>query len=94
MKTASMDNSTTNDGTLKPRPRAAGGPLDWWGRARNFLTDVRAELRRVTWPTRPEVIATTWVVVLFSTAVGIYLWGLDLFFGRLVNWAFQALGAA
>jgi preprotein translocase subunit SecE len=91
MKTASMDN--TSDGPVKPRTRGPG-PLEWWGRSRTFLDEVRAELRRVTWPSRPEVIATTWVVVLFSAAVGTYLWGLDVLFGRVVNWAFQALGAA
>jgi len=53
-----------------------------------------AEMRRVTWPTRAEVIATTWVVVLFSAVIGTYLWGLDVLFDRAVRWAFKALGAA
>ena len=92
MKTASMDN--TNDGSVKPRERAAGGPLEWWGRARNFLQEVRAELRRVTWPSQAEVIATTWVVLLCSAFFGTYLWGLDQLFSRVVAWAFRALGAA
>ena len=92
MKTASMDNTT--EGPVKPRTRAAGGPLEWWGRARTFLGDVRAEMRRVTWPTQAEVIATTWVVCLFSAVIGTYLWGLDVLFARAVNWAFQVLGAA
>ena len=39
------------------------GPLEWWGRGRTFLVEVRAEMRRVTWPTRKEVIATTVVVL-------------------------------
>jgi preprotein translocase subunit SecE len=92
MKTASMEN--TKDAPLKPRERATGGPLEWWGRGRSFLAEVRAEMRRVTWPTRAEVIATTWVVVLFSAVIGTYLWGLDVLFARLVSWAFRALGAA
>jgi preprotein translocase subunit SecE len=95
MKTASMDN--TNDGSVKPRERAAApasGPLQWWGRGRNFLSEVRAEMRRVTWPSRAEVIATTWVVLLTSAFFGTYLWGLDLLFARAVSWAFRALGAA
>jgi len=92
MKTASMDN--TSDGPVKPRARAAGGPLEWWGRARHFLVEVRAELRRVTWPSRAEVIATTWVVLLTSAFFGTYLWGLDVLFARAVSWAFQALGGA
>jgi preprotein translocase subunit SecE len=92
MKTASMDN--TSDGPVKPRARAAGGPVEWWGRARTFLHEVRAELRRVTWPSRAEVIATTWVVLLTSAFFGTYLWGLDVLFARGVAWAFKALGAA
>ena len=92
MKTASMDN--TNDGSVKPRERAAGGPLEWWGRGRSFLQEVRAELRRVTWPSQAEVIATTWVVLLCSAFFGTYLWGLDQLFSRAVAWAFRALGAA
>jgi preprotein translocase subunit SecE len=92
MKTASMEN--TKDAPVKPRERAAGGPLEWWGRGRSFLTEVRAELRRVTWPSRAEVIATTWVVLLTSAFFGTYLWGLDVLFARLVGWAFKALGAA
>jgi preprotein translocase subunit SecE len=92
MKTASMDN--TNDGSAKPRERPAGGPFEWWGKARHFLLEVRAELRRVTWPSQAEVIATTWVVLLCSAFFGTYLWGLDQLFSRLVAWAFKALGAA
>jgi preprotein translocase subunit SecE len=92
MKTASMEN--TKDAPVKPRERAGGGPLEWWGRGRSFLAEVRAEMRRVTWPTRAEVIATTWVVVLFSAVMGTYLWGLDVLFARAVAWAFRALGAA
>jgi preprotein translocase subunit SecE len=92
MKTASMDNP--NDVSVKSRPRAAGGPLEWWGRGRTFLGEVRAEMRRVTWPTRAEVIATTWVVLLFSAVIGTYLWALDVGFARVIDWAFRMLGAA
>ena len=54
MKTAMLDN-------LKDSPEQVVG---WFGRARRFLTDVRAELSRVTWPTRREVWATTVVVII------------------------------
>ena len=42
MKTASMEN--TKDAPVKPRERAAGGPLEWWGPRPSFLAEVRAEL--------------------------------------------------
>ena len=90
MKTASMEN--TKDAPVKPRERAAGGPLEWWGRGRTFLGEVRAELRRVTWPSRAEVIATTWVVLLTSAFFGTYLWGLDVLFARAVGLGLQGAG--
>jgi len=54
----------------------AGG--NWFARAIAFLRDVRAELGRVTWPTRREVWATTVVVILVSMFFGIYLYVVDL----------------
>ena len=33
---------------------------------------------RVTWPSRKEVYATTFVVILSSVVFGVYLWGVDL----------------
>jgi preprotein translocase subunit SecE len=70
-----------------------GGPKAWWGNSRTFLAEVRNETRRVTWPSRREVYATTVVVILTSTFFGLYLWGLDVAFDRLVNWVFRRFGA-
>jgi preprotein translocase subunit SecE len=41
---------------LKDSSEQVGG---WFGRGRRFLSEVRSELGRVTWPTRREVWATT-----------------------------------
>jgi preprotein translocase subunit SecE len=71
-----------------------GGITTWWSNSRTFLTEVRNEMKRVTWPSRKEVYATTVVVILTSTFFGVYLWGLDLALSRAVNWLFQAFGAA
>ena len=70
---------------------SAGG---WIGGARTFLTEVRNEMRRVTWPSRKEVYATTVVVILTASFFGLYLWGLDLVFNALVTWIFRQFGAA
>jgi preprotein translocase subunit SecE len=82
--TAMLDN-------LKETPGQAAG---WFGRARRFLTEVRAELGRVTWPTRREVYATTVVVILVSIMFGMYLWGVDLILSALVRRLFLWMGAA
>ena len=73
---------------------AGSGVRSWWANSRSFLADVRHEMRRVTWPSRKEVYATTVVVILTATFFGLYLWGLDLLFERLVLWVFRVLGAA
>jgi preprotein translocase subunit SecE len=74
--------------------RASGGVGSWWHNSRTFLTEVRNEMRRVTWPSRREVYATTVVVILTSAFFGIYLWSLDLALNWGVNWVFRRFGAA
>jgi preprotein translocase subunit SecE len=62
------------------------------GRARRFLGDVRAELGRVTWPSRREVWATTLVVILTSMVFGIYLAVVDFGLTQLVSWLYGLVG--
>jgi preprotein translocase subunit SecE len=74
--------------------RARESVTGWWGRSRRFLSEVRNETARVTWPTRKEVYATTFVVILVSIFFGVYLWGVDLLLTALVTWIYRTLGAA
>jgi preprotein translocase subunit SecE len=74
---------------LKDSPDQVVG---WFGRARRFLTEVRSELGRVTWPTRREVWATTVVVILTSMLFGVYLYLVDLGLSAFMNWAFKTFG--
>ena len=41
--------------------RARDSVTGWLGRSRRFLSEVRNEMGRVTWPSRKEVYATTFV---------------------------------
>ena len=54
-------------------------------RIRRFLREVRAELARVDWPSRQELIAMTIVVVVVLLAMALYLGAWDLLF----SWLFQ-----
>jgi preprotein translocase subunit SecE len=74
--------------------RATAGIRGWWQNSRTFLTEVRNEMKRVTWPSRTEVYATTLVVILTSAFFGIYLWVIDLGLDRLVQWIFRRFGGA
>ena len=79
----------------QPAERSEGGGITgWWHSSRAFLTEVLNEMKRVTWPARKEVYATTVVVILTSTFFGLYLWGLDLALNAAVNWIFRRFGAA
>jgi preprotein translocase subunit SecE len=69
------------------------GPLGWWPRASEFFTEVRNEMKRVTWPSRREVYATTLVVILTSVFFGLYLFGVDLMFSAGVQWVLRRFGA-
>ena len=70
---------------------AAGGRLE---RARVFLSEVRNELKRVTWPSQKEVYATTIVVILVSVFFGLYLFALDVGIDAVVMWIFRRFGAS
>jgi preprotein translocase subunit SecE len=74
--------------------RARESVTGWWGRSRRFLTEVKNETGRVTWPSRKEVYATTIVVILTSIFFGLYLWGVDLILTRTIEWVYRTLGAA
>ena len=71
----------------------SSGIVRWWSNARTFLTEVRNEMRRVTWPSRREVYATTVVVLLVSAFFGLYFWGIDLALAWIVDSIFQFFGA-
>jgi preprotein translocase subunit SecE len=80
-------NDTT---TLETVREAAGGRFE---RARLFLSEVRNELKRVTWPSQKEVYATTVVVILTSLFFGVYLFLIDQLFFNLVQWILRRFGA-
>ncbi len=86
-----MANESTNTTTLDTVREATGGRIE---RARLFLSEVRNELKRVTWPSQKEVYATTVVVILTSVFFGLYLFVLDLGLARLVDWIFRRFGAS
>ncbi len=50
-----------------------------------FLREVRTELIKVSWPTRPDVIRLTATVILISVFVGVYLGASDFLFVNLLQ---------
>ena len=55
----------------------------WYKRFWAFLKEARAELRKVTWPSRSEIYSTTLVVIIAVVFFGFYLFFMDVAF----SWA-------
>jgi preprotein translocase subunit SecE len=65
--------------------------MNWWTRLKTFLHEVVVETKKVSWPSRDEVVATTVVVIAASFVFGIFLYMCDLVFFRLVDWVIKTL---
>jgi preprotein translocase subunit SecE len=66
--------------------------MQWWNRLKTFLSEVVAETKKVTWPSRQEVVGTTTVVVAASFIFGIYLYLADFIFLVIRNQVFELFG--
>ncbi|MGD1071015.1 MAG: preprotein translocase subunit SecE [Bryobacteraceae bacterium] len=68
-----------------------GKKSNWLESTREYLTDVRAEMRRVTWPSRKQVESTTLVVILSVFAFALYFEIIDKILQNTVQRAYQFL---
>jgi preprotein translocase subunit SecE len=81
------------DGTptrRKPPPRQAQRPVRERTSARDYGRQVRSELRKVAWPTRPEVLNYSIVVLVALVLLMFLIFGLDYVFGKAVFYLFQS----
>lgn len=51
-----------------------------------FFRQVRTEVSKIVWPTREETIRTAIMVVIMTTILGLFFFGVDSFFGWIVEW--------
>lgn len=50
-----------------------------------YLTGIREELKKVTWPSRSEVIKLSFVVISISLIIAFYVGLLDIIFAKLLE---------
>jgi len=60
---------------------------DWFIKAKEFLAETRSEIRKVSFPTRDEVIGTTIVVIVTSAIFAVFLFLSD----QLIVLGYQSL---
>ncbi len=68
--------ATTRRAAIQEKRRRTG--------PRQFLKEVRQELKKVNWPTRQELVAYTVVVLVSVIVLTSFVYGLDVVFSKLV----------
>ena len=56
------------------------------GRVREFVQDVLTEFRKVTWPSRQELVNSTVVVIAVTVVLAFFLGAVDIVLARAVEW--------
>lgn len=56
-----------------------------------YLRDTRAEVAKVTWPTREEGLRLTGIVLIVTVVSGLFLWLSDSFFGLVIAALLRAM---
>ncbi len=54
-------------------------------KAKAFLSEVRSEVKRVTWPSRKDTMGGTMVVLMVVLLASIYLGVLDAIFSKIIQ---------
>ncbi len=51
-----------------------------------FVNQVKTEASKIVWPTSRETVMTGVMVVIMTTLLGLFFFGIDTFFGAIVQW--------
>ncbi len=54
-------------------------------RIKEYLAEVRGEMKKVTWPNKNDLYKTTIAVIVSSVIFGVYLFAVDFIFSRIVK---------
>lgn len=60
-------------------------------RVRNYVDELRQEMRRVTWPNRKQVQGTTVVVIVCVFLFALFFAVVDMALGRSINYLISTL---
>lgn len=57
-----------------------------------FLNQVKAETRKVVWPTSRQTLTTAVMVVIMTGTLGLFFFGIDTLFGWIVRMLLSLAG--
>ncbi|MCK4352870.1 preprotein translocase subunit SecE [candidate division WOR-3 bacterium] len=52
---------------------------------KTLLREMKVELSRVSWPKRKELWTSTWIVIVFSLLLALFMWVLDISFSYVIG---------
>ncbi len=56
-----------------------------FGKTKNFFSEVVVEIKKVSWSTRQDVIDATWVVLISSMLLGIFIGSTDFALSKILG---------
>lgn len=62
----------------KPAKKKKGNRVSRW------FKELRAELKKVTWPTKKQTVNNTMVVIVMCLIVGVFIWAFDWIAANLI----------
>ena len=86
-KGTAVEAKKTGKPTKKPAKKAS-----FFARAAKWFRDLRAEAKKVIWPTRKQVVNNTVIVILMVVVVAAFVAGLDIAFGFVHNFLATIVG--
>jgi preprotein translocase subunit SecE len=85
MATSSMREGTAAMAEKKNEQSLASKPADWLAIVRQFWREVALEMKKVSWPTRAEVINTTIITIIVVFFFALFLFGADIVLSYLIQ---------
>jgi preprotein translocase subunit SecE len=71
------------------KPSGAKIQLAFWTKTTQFLREVKIELKKVTWPSKKETVASTAVVIIVVMIVSAFLGIVDFGLSSLIRFVLQ-----
>ncbi|OLC39340.1 MAG: preprotein translocase subunit SecE [Candidatus Rokubacteria bacterium 13_1_40CM_4_69_5] len=68
-----------------PPIRGEIGAVGFVSRVREFIREALVEFRKVTWPSRQELVNSTAVVIVLTIVLALFLGGVDIGLARIVE---------
>ncbi|MBZ4671232.1 MAG: preprotein translocase subunit SecE [Clostridiales bacterium] len=66
-------------------PKAKGEKKSFVYGLKKYFRDLKAEFKKVVWPTKQQVVKNTSIVLITMILAGIFIWGLDSAFTQILR---------